>query len=134
MRIINSGLPLPFGSIKNLHSFIYLGNLIDIIIKCIEHPNAANQTFLVSDGQDVSTPDLIRMLAKSMGKKAKLIPFPSFALKALGKLTGKSLEVEQLIGSLKIDSSKIRNLLSWTPPFTMEEGIAETVKWYLKQS
>lgn len=133
VKIIEKDIPLPLNSIKNLRSFIYLDNFIDVIIKCIKHPSVVYQIFLVSDGQDVSTPDLVRMIAKAMGKKPKLIPFPLFALKALGKFTGKSMEVERLTGSLQIDISKIRKVLGWKPPFTLEEGIAETVKWYLKR-
>lgn len=133
MKIIGKDIPLPLSSIKNLRSFIYLGNFIDVIIKCIKHPSAAYQTFLVSDDQDISTPHLIRMIANAMGKKPRLLPCPPFLLKALGKITGKGMEVERLIGYMQIDSSKIRNVLGWKPPFTLEEGIAETVKWYLKR-
>ena len=100
------------------------------IIKCIEHTKAANQTFIVSDAQDVSTPDLIRMIAKAMGKKARLFPCPAPLLKMIGKVAGKSDEIERLTGSLQIDSTKIRKTLNWTPPFTMEEGISKTVLSY----
>ena len=86
---------------------------------------------MVSDGQDVSTPELIKMIAKAMGKKSRLIPFSPVLLKIIGKLTGKTAEIQRLIGSLQIDSSKIRNTLDWTPPFTLEDGISETVKWYV---
>ena len=133
-KIVDRGIPLPLAGINNQRSLIYLENLVDAIIKCIEHPNAANQTFLLSDGQDVSTPELIRMIASAMGKKPRLAPCPPVVLKFLGKLTGKSLEVKRLIGSLQIDNSKIKKVLNWQRPFTMEEGIAETVKWYLKRS
>ena len=130
---INKGIPLPLRSVNNTRSLIYLDNLVDAIVKCIQHPAASGEIFLVSDNHDISTPDLIRMIANTMGKKPKLIPVPLFALKTLGKFTGKSMEVERLTGSLQIDSSKIRKVLGWKPPFTLEEGIAETVKWYLKR-
>lgn len=130
MRLISRGIFLPLGSIKNKRSFIYLGNLVDAIIKCIEYPNAANQTFLVSDGQDVSTPELIRMIAKAMGKKARLFPCPAPLLKMIGKVAGKSSEVERLTGFLQIDSAKIRKTLNWTPPYTIKEGISKTVLSY----
>lgn len=133
MAIIGKGIPLPLKSVGNLRSFIYLDNFVDAIVTCIKHSALSYQTVLVSDGQDISTPDLVKMIAHAMGKKVKLIPFPVIALKALGKLTGKSLEVERLIGSLQIDSSKIRNCLDWKPPYTIEQGISETTKWYLQQ-
>ncbi|WP_333655807.1 UDP-glucose 4-epimerase family protein [Dissulfurispira sp.] len=130
VRLVKSGAPLPLGSIKNQRSFIYIGNLVDAIVKCIDHPNAANQTFLVSDGQDVSTPDLIRMIAEAMGKRARLFPCPVSFLKMIGKITGKSGEIERLAGSLIIDSSKIRKELNWNPPFTVDEGLRHTAEWF----
>lgn len=128
MRLIKKGIPLPLGSIKSLRSFLYLGNLMDAIITCITHPLAAGETFLVSDGQDVSTPDLIRMIACEMKKKAVLFYLHPGILKALCKIVGKTEELEKLTGTLLVDSSKIRNLLGWKPPFTLEEGIRVTVK------
>lgn len=131
LDMVNKNIPLPLSMVNNKRSMIYIGNLVDAIIKCIEHPDAANQTFLVSDGQDVSTPDLIRMIARAMGKKAKLFPCPLSLLKMIGKVAGKSSEVERLVNSLQIDTAKIRRELSWTPPFTMEQGLKETSGWYL---
>ncbi|MBU0598542.1 SDR family oxidoreductase [Patescibacteria group bacterium] len=128
IKIAGVGLPLPFKGISNRRSFIYLGNLVDAIFTCIAHPQAVGETFLVSDGQDVSTPDLIRMIAHAMGKKAVLFSLPHGILKALCKIAGKGEELEKLTGSLLVDSSKIRNLLGWNPPFTIEEGVKETVR------
>lgn len=128
LNMVNKNIPLPLSMVNNKRSMIYIGNLIDAIIKCIENPNAANQTFLVSDGQDVSTPELIRMIAKAMGKKARLFPCPVSFLKMIGKVAGKSDEIERLTGSLQIDSAKIKSTLNWTPPYTIEEGSMETVK------
>ncbi len=127
---VNKGVPLPLSRVSNKRSLIYLGNLVDAIVMCIEHKDAARETFLVSDGEDISTPDLIRMIARAMGKRPGLIPFPLPLLKAIGRVSGKNAEIERLTGSLCIDSSKIREVLGWKPPFTMEEGIRETVKWY----
>jgi len=110
---------------------IYVGNMVDAIITCLEHPKAAGETFLVSDGQDVSTPDLIRTISAAMGRKPRVFPVPPAFLTMLGKVAGKSAEVERLTGSLRVDSSKIRRILGWNPPFTMEEGIQETVKWFM---
>jgi nucleoside-diphosphate-sugar epimerase len=128
MKLIRSGLPLPFDNLRNRRSFIYVGNLIDAIIKCVEHPNAANQTFLVSDGQDVTISDLINMLAHAMGKKARLFSFPRGILKAVCRLIGKSRELDKLTETLIVNSGKIRDLLGWKPPFTIEQGIKETVR------
>lgn len=130
LDMVNKNIPLPLSMVNNKRSMIYIGNLIDAIIRCITHPDAAGETFLVSDGQDVSTPELIRMIAKAMGKKARLFPCPVPLLKMIGKVAGKSSEIERLTGSLQIDSAKIRKTLNWTPPFTIEEGIMETVKSY----
>jgi len=127
---VNNGVPLPLSRVNNRRSLIYLGNLVDAIVTCIDHKDAAGKTFLVSDGEDISTPDLIRMIAKAMGKRPRLIPFPLSLLKAIGRFSGKSAEIERLSGSLCIDNSKIREVLGWKPPYTMEEGIRETVRWY----
>ncbi len=128
IKLVRAGLPLPFKGINNRRSFIYIGNLADVIIACITHPLAAGETFLVSDRADVSTPDLIEMIAHAMNKKAALFSLHPGILKALCGILGKSEELEKLAGSLLVDSSKIRNLLVWKPPFTLEEGIKETVK------
>ena len=128
IKIAGAGLPLPFKGINNRRSFLYLGNLIDAISTCITHPLAASETFLVSDGQDVTTPDLIKMIACAMNKKAVLFSLHPGILKTMCKIVGKSEELEKLTGTLLVDSSKIRNLLEWKPSFTLEEGIRETVK------
>ncbi|KJR41122.1 nucleoside-diphosphate-sugar epimerase [Candidatus Magnetoovum chiemensis] len=131
LKLIALGLPLPFGAIENLRSFIYLDNIVDALIKSIQHRKAANETFLVSDGEDVSTPTLIKMIANAMGKrKPLLIPVPCFALQIIGSLSGKKEQVNRLINSLQIDSTKIQRLLHWQPPYTMEEAISNTVAWY----
>ena len=131
LGMVNKNIPLPLSMVNNKRSMIYIGNLVDAIIKCVEHPDAVNKTFLVSDGQDVSTPDLIRMIAGALGKKARLFPCPAPLLEMIGKITGKSSEVERLTGSLQIDSTKIRRELSWTPPFTMEQGLRMTADWFI---
>ncbi len=130
--LIKTGLPLPLGNINSLRSFLYVGNLVDAISTCISHPLAGGETFLVSDGQDISTPDLIRMIASAMNKKAVLFSLHPGILKALCKIAGKAEELEKLTGTLLVDSSKIRNLLGWKAPFTLEEGIRGTVKGYGK--
>lgn len=131
VKIAGSGLPLPFKKINNKRSFLYIANLLEVVAVYIEHPEAAGQTFLVSDGQDVSTPDLIRMIAKAMGKRALLFSLPLGFLRLLCKIAGKAEELEKLTGSLCVDNSKIKNLLAWNPPFSLEEGIRDTVATHL---
>lgn len=130
MQVVQRGLPLPVGSIHNRRSLIYVGNLVDALATCATYPKAVGQTFLVSDGEDVSTPELIRRIASSLGVPARLFSFPVSLMKVVGKLTGKSGAVHRLTGSLTVDSSKIRQELGWTPPFTMECGLRETAAWY----
>lgn len=128
IKIVNSGVPLPFSGINNRRSFVYLDNLVSAIITCVTHPLATGEIFMVSDGQDISTPDLIKMIAFSMNKKPGLFYLHPRILKALCKIVGKSKEEEKMTGTLLVDSSKIRNLLNWKTPFSLEEGIKETVK------
>lgn len=130
IRLVRTGVPLPLGAIDNRRSLLYLGNLVDAIALCLAHPAAANRTYLVADGEDVSTPELIRRLAALMGRHARLWPVPPGLLELAGKLVGKSAEVQRLLGSLAVDSGAIRRELGWQPPFTLEEGLAETVRWY----
>lgn len=132
LRIVSKGIPLPLSSINNKRSLIYVGNLVDALATCAAHPAAAGQTFLVSDGEDVSTPELIRRTASVLGVPARLLPLPVTLMQMAGKLTGKSGAVNRLTGSLTVDSSKIRRELGWVPPFTMEEGLKETAAWFKK--
>ena len=127
MEAVRKGIPLPFGSIENSRSLLYLGNLVDAIRACIEHPAAANKTYLISDGEDVSTPDLVRRLARAMNRPARLLPVPPALLSAAGTLLGKRDQVARLLGSLTLDSSAIRRDLGWTPPYTLDDGLRMTV-------
>ena len=127
MDAVRKGIPLPFGSIDNRRSLLYLGNLVDAIRVCIEHPAAANKTYLISDGEDVSTPDLVRRLARAMNRPARLLPVPPALLSAAGTLLGKRDQVARLLGSLTLDSSAIRRDLGWTPPYTLDDGLRMTV-------
>lgn len=128
IKLASLGLPLPFKNIRNQRSFLYLGNLIDAITLCITHPKAIGETFLVSDGEDISTPDLLRLIAAAKNKRLILFSLPPDFLNKLGALCRQNKTIEKLTGSLCVDSRKIQNLLGWKPPFTLEEGIAETVK------
>lgn len=132
MKVLAKGFPLPFASVKNLRSFIYVDNLVDVLIACVKHPAAAGQTYLVSDGEDVSTPDLLRKLSCAMGKPAKLFPFSPVLMRFAGRLLGKSDQINRLLGNLQVDSSKIRRELNWHPPYTMDEGLKATAKQFVK--
>ena len=132
LDIVYKQIPLPFAKINNLRSFVGLDNLIDLIICCIEHPKAGGKTFLVSDGEDLSTTDLIRKLSKFMNKSPRLFQFPQLIIQLTARLVGKSLEVKRLLGSLRIDNSYAREILGWSPVLSLDESLAKTVRWYLK--
>ncbi len=127
MRTVERGWPLPLGAIRNRRSLLYLGNFVDAIRLCVEHPAAAGQTFLLADGEPVSTPELVRALARAMGRPARLPAVPVGVLRLAGALLGKRAAVARLTGSLFVDSSAIRARLSWTPPYTLRQGLAATV-------
>lgn len=130
MKVIKCGIPLLLASITNKRSLIYVGNLVDALAVCATHPAAAGKTYLVSDGEDISTPELISRTASALGVPARLFPFPVPLMKLAGKLTGKSAAVNRLTGSLTVDSSKIKRELDWKPPFTMDEGLRATADWF----
>jgi len=130
MKVVQRGIPLPFAAITNQRSLIYIGNLVDALATCANHPAAAGQTYLVSDGEDVATPELIRRTAIPLGVLPRLLPFPPFLMRVAGKLTGREATVNRLLGSLTVNSSKIRGELGWTPPFTMTEGLRVTAEWF----
>jgi len=132
LATVDKGWPLPLGAVENRRSLLYLGNLVDAIQLCLEHPAAAGQTYLLSDGEDVSSPELVRLLARAMGRPARLLPVPPAWLRLAGGLLGRRAEVERLLGSLVVDSSRIRRELGWSPPFCLDAGLAETAQHYLR--
>ena len=127
LELVKRGLPLPLAAVNNRRSMVALDNLVDLLIRCIDHPAAIGQTFMVSDGEDLSTPDLIRRQGRAMGRPVRLIPVPVSFLRIAGHLTGKSKELERLIGSLQVDISHTRNMLDWTPPVSVDEGLRRAV-------
>ena len=127
-RLVAKGLPLPLASIQNRRSLVGIDNLVDFIITCLEHPAAANETFLVSDGEDLSTPDLIRRMARAMNRLARLLPIPKSVLMAAASMFGKRDMAQRLCGSLQVDISKSRELLGWNPPISVDEGLRLAVK------
>jgi nucleoside-diphosphate-sugar epimerase len=130
MRWIDRRIPLPLGSVANRRSLIYVGNLVDAVIRCLTHIDARNQTFLVSDCRDLSTPDLIRLIAAALGRPSYLPPFPPAWLRTLGRVSGKTEAVSRLLGSLTVDTAKIIQTLDWVPPFSVQSGLHETAKWF----
>ncbi len=132
LMLVRSGVPLPFGMIKNQRSMIGLDNLIDLILLCIDHQAAAGKTFLVSDGEDISTPDLIKYISFSMGRRARLFPLPISLLKIIAKILNRREEIDKLVGSLKVDSLFTRKTLNWSPPVNVLEGIKRMVSTYDK--
>ena len=130
LSVLAKRIPLPLASIENRRSLIYVMNLVDALITCATHPAAAGQVYLVSDGEDVSTPDLLRHLGAAMGHPPRLFSCPPILLKLIGCLMGKTEQVERLSNSLRVDSSKIRRELGWIPPYTLEQGLRETADWY----
>ena len=134
MGLVAKGLPLPLGALNNQRSMLALDNLVSFIAEVMTNPLAANQRFLLSDGEDISTTQLLKLLAKGMGKPSWLIPIPALILRGAAQILGASAKADRLLGSLQIDSSKARQLLQWQPPLSVEEGIAIAAKAYLKNS
>ena len=134
MELVAKGLPLPLGAVHNRRSMLALDNLVSFIAEVMKNPLAANQRFLLSDGQDVSTSQLLKLIARGMGKSIWLLPVPAFFLRAVAQVLSASAAADRLLGSLQIDSSKARQLLQWQPPLSVEEGIAIAAKAYLKNS
>ncbi len=123
LKWVSKGIPLPLKNIYNTRSFLALDNLLDVIVICLQHPRAAGQIFLVSDGDDVSTSELLRKCAHAMGRRAYLFSLPESLLRKLAKLIGKSDWAERLLGSLQVDIDKTKLLLDWTPKLSLEQGL-----------
>lgn len=128
MRWLKRGVPLPLGAIHNQRSLVALDNLVDLIVTCITHPAAANQTFLVSDGEDVSTTELLRRMGRAMSHPARLIPVPTSWLKLAAAMVGKQDVAQRLCGSLQVDIEKTHRLLGWKPPLTLDQGLKKAAE------
>ena len=133
MSWLHKGVPLPFGAIHNKRSLVALDNLVDLIITCIDHPNAANQTFLVSDDADLSTSELLRKTAQYFDKSSMLVPVPQVLLETGLRLIGKKDIAQRLCGSLQVDIAKTKSLLDWRPPVSVDVGLRKTVDAYLAE-
>lgn len=128
LKVAKKNLPLPLGAICNNRSFVALDNLVDLIITCIDHPKAANQTFLVSDDEEISTSNLLKKLIFAAGKKPWLVPVPVSLLKFAAKIFGKKATVERFSSSLTVDIEHTKKTLNWKPPITLDEGIRRCFK------
>ena len=133
IKWMDRGIPLPLATVHNSRSLVGLSNLVAFLIHCIDHPNAGNQVFLVSDGQDLSTPALLSAVAGALGKTPRLLPFPVSLLTGLAALLGKKAELHRLCGSLTIDIEKNRRLLGWQPQSSVSDELKRTVKAYRQQ-
>jgi nucleoside-diphosphate-sugar epimerase len=125
--LIRRGVPLPFASIRNRRSLLAVDNFVDAICVAASEPSAAGRTFLVADGEDLSTPELVRRLASAAGLVPRLVPVPSGVLRVLGRVTGRQAEIERLTGSLQVDASALRDGLGWRPPVGVDEGLRRMV-------
>jgi UDP-N-acetyl-alpha-D-quinovosamine dehydrogenase len=133
LRWIDQERVLPLGAIKNRRSLVSVWTLCDLLIRLLDHPAAVSRTWMVSDGEDVSTPDLVRRIAHAMGRRARLLSVPTAALHLAGALLGKGADVRRLCDSLTVDIAPTRQQLGWSPPVSLEEALARTVSWYQSQ-
>jgi nucleoside-diphosphate-sugar epimerase len=131
LKLASTGIPLPFGCInKNKRSMVYVENLISLIIECINNPNAANETFLVSDDNDLSTKAFVKGLSNSLGKSGLMLPVPNVLFAITGKVLGKSGVIDRLCGSLQVDISHTKDTLNWQPPYSVEQGFTATAEHF----
>ncbi len=130
LAAIDRGVPLPLAGANNLRSLVYVGNLADALIACATHPAAAGQTYLVSDGDDVSTAMLVDMIALSLGRSSRAFHFPTGLLRAAATLLARAEQMDRLFGTLRVNDEKLRRELAWSPPYTLEQGLRATAEWY----
>ena len=133
MRWLEKGIPLPFGRIRNQRSMVALDNLVDLIVTCLDHPAAPNETFLVSDGHDLSTTEMLWRTAAAMGTRARLIPIPISVLRTTASVLGQTELAQRLFGSLQVDIRKTREVLGWSPKVSVDDALRQTARDYLRQ-
>jgi nucleoside-diphosphate-sugar epimerase len=131
LKMIRRGIPLPLGAVRNKRSLVFRDNLVDALATCLRDPRATGQTYLVSDGEDLSTPDLIRRIGRAMGVSVRLWPVPVSLLRFFGALVGRQGVVGRLTDNLQIDALKLHRELGWSPPWSVDRGIEETVDWFV---
>ncbi len=133
LKICQARVPLPLAGAANRRSLLFVGNLADAVARCLDDPAAAGETYLLRDGEDISTAELVRRAAQALGRPARLFPLPTGVLGLAGGLIGKGAVVGRLLDSLAVDDGKIRRQLGWTPPFTVDHGLNETAAWFKKR-
>lgn len=133
LQWLKRGIPLPLGAIHNQRSFVGIDNLVDLIITCIDHPAAANQTFLVRDDEDLSTTELLQRMGVALNKPARLFPVPSTLLKLGARILGKEKVAQRLLGNLQVDISKTKQVLGWSPSVSVDDSLRKTAEWYVQQ-
>lgn len=131
MRAIHKGHPLPLSAVHNRRSLVFLGNLIDAIDRCLRDPRAVGNSYLVSDGEDISTPELVRRAASALGVRPRMLPVPEGLLRWTGQLAGRRAAVDRLLGSLSVNIEPLREELDSEPPFSLRSGLEATAQWYL---
>ena len=127
LRLVGRGVPLPLGGIDNARSLLYVENLADAIAACLTSPAVTGGAYLIRDGEDLSTPELVRRLGAAMGRRVWLLPVPGVLLHLAASCLGRGPEAQRLLGSLRVDDSRLRDDLGWQPPFTVDQGLAATV-------
>lgn len=130
LRLVDKAVPLPLGLVRNARSLVYVDNLCDLLRVCVVDNAAAGKTLFVSDGEDVSTPDLIRTMSALLGRRTRLLPVPMVLLRTLAKATGQSDQVRKLCGSLQVDITETQRIVNWSPTVSLAQGLASTVDWY----
>jgi nucleoside-diphosphate-sugar epimerase len=133
LKLAANPLPLPLGDVKGRRSFISVWNLSDLLIRCIQHPDAAGRTFLASDGEDIDLPDLLRIVSSAMGRRPRIVPVPKGFLRFVTNLLGRRREFDKLAGSLQVDISETCRALDWRPPVELRDGLTRTAQWYVER-
>ena len=133
LRAVYRGFPLPFGAVRNQRSLVAVENLADLVFTCLKHPEAAQRIFLVSDDEDLSTPELLHRTARSLGRPARLFPVPCRALRFAARMLGKGAVAQQLCGSLQVDIRKTRELLGWAPSTSVDEALERSARHFLAE-
>jgi len=130
LRLVASGVPLPLASVRNRRSLVAADNLVDALVLCGEKPDAGGQAFVVADGEDLATPELVQSLAEGLGVRARLLPLPPAALRIATRLAGREALYRQLCGSLQVDAARLRTLLGWHPRVSTRAALRDAGRWY----